>query len=143
MVENELYLRIDPMPNLFGRKIVGDVDVESRFLNTREDDDTPTSEAEDKDIDEDEEDRHTILERNNAIAANPIQLNLAKTSTCMELANYAVEVQEKALECDAEECWGGVTRILSDVPVLLSCDGAPATIVKKMKLKDPENVPVD
>jgi hypothetical protein len=105
-------------------------------------DDIIISEAELEDEDE-VVNRPTILERNNAIADNPMQLKLAKKSTCQSLVDYAVEVQNKALNCDVEdECWTGVKPILEDVSILLSCDGAPATMVAKSKLKDPDGVPV-
>jgi hypothetical protein len=143
MLENQNYLWIHTMPHLFGRKL--DPDVVAHGGGTREDDDTNTSEAEDEDeaeAEDEEVDRATILERNNAFADTPMQLNLAKKSTCQLLVDYAMEVQNKALACNVEdECWDTVRPILEDVPILLSCDGAPATMVAKSKLKDPESVP--
>jgi hypothetical protein len=126
MVENNSYEWIHKVTDLFGlQSLIEPADggrIESVYVDV--DDDTEGA---------------THLDANNAFSDVPMQADLNKKSTCEAVIDYTALHQAAILEHeDLDEGWENERPILLDIPSVLACDGAPARMMKRMQLLNPE-----
>jgi hypothetical protein len=82
----------------------------------------------------------THLEANNAFSDVPMEEDLNKKSTGLKIFDYTTLNQTNLLaQEDLDEGWENERPIVLDIPAVLACDGAPAGIMLRMQMQDPDN----
>jgi hypothetical protein len=127
--------------DLFGRKYVDHAGNQPTVLEGRtlvaEDDDDEITKRPSKFVH-----RLTHLDASNVIADVPMESDLV---TVNELRKYVSKIQEDMIAIEAEISWEDVIPIMQNISVALSCDGAPAFALLRMRrrgrIKNEETVP--
>jgi hypothetical protein len=122
--------------DLLGSNCFGDAETQPIIIEGR----SLVAEGDDADVDADDDGdddeltkrpsklvrRPTHLSADNVIADCPMESDLDSNETVNELLNHVLNIQEDMLAMEVECGWEDVMPIMQDIPVALSCDGAPA-----------------